>query len=94
MTTKTQSRPETGTDLDHAPLWDVIVWNDPVNLMTYVVFVFQRIFGFNSTLAHKLMMEVHEQGKSLVATEPREKAEHHVHQLHSYGLQATMSKHE
>ncbi len=94
MTTKTQSRPETGTDLDHAPLWDVIVWNDPVNLMTYVVFVFQRIFGFNSTLAHKLMMEVHEQGKSLVATEPREKAEHHVHQLHSYGLQATMGKHE
>jgi ATP-dependent Clp protease adaptor protein ClpS len=94
MTTKNKSAPQTGTEVGLAPLWDVIVWNDPVNLMTYVVFVFQRIFGFNSTLAHKLMLEVHRQGKSLVATEPREKAEHHVHQLHSYGLQATMSQHE
>ena len=94
MATKPQNRPETGTEQARAPLWDVIVWNDPVNLMTYVVFVFQRIFGFNRALAHKLMMEVHERGKSLVATEARELAEHHVHQLHGYGLQATMSKHE
>jgi ATP-dependent Clp protease adaptor protein ClpS len=78
---------------DLAPLWDVIVWNDPVNLMTYVVFVFQRIFGFNRPVATKLMLEVHERGKSLVATEEREKAELHVHQLHGYGLQATLSAH-
>jgi ATP-dependent Clp protease adaptor protein ClpS len=74
------------------PLWDVIVWNDPVNLMTYVVFVLQRIFGYNRALATKLMLEVHRQGKSIVASEPREKAELHVHQLHGYGLQATMTR--
>lgn len=94
MTTKTKSRPESETLLTQAPLWDVVVWNDPVNLMTYVVFVLQRIFGYPSALARKLMLEVHNQGKSIVATEPREKAEHHVHQLHGYGLQATMAKHD
>jgi len=76
-----------------APLFDLLVWNDPVNLMTYVVFVLQRIFGFNRELATKLMLEVHRNGKSLVATEPREKAEHHLAQLHGYGLQATLRKH-
>lgn len=96
MTTKSKSRPEAeaGTRLAHEPLWDVIVWNDPVNLMTYVVFVFQRIFGYPASLARKLMLEVHHQGRSIVATEPREKAEHHVHQLHGYGLQATLHKHD
>lgn len=77
-----------------APLWDVLVWNDPVNLMTYVVFVLQRIFGYNTPLATKLMLEVHHQGKSIVATEPREKAELHVSQLHGYGLQATIRRHD
>ena len=72
----------TESDNDLAPLWDVIVWNDPVNLMTYVVFVFQRVFGFNRELATKLMLEVHNAGKSLVATEPREMAELHLSQLH------------
>lgn len=87
--------PDTTTDSrdDLAPLWDVIVWNDPVNLMSYVTFVFQRVFGYNRSLATKLMMEVHEKGKSLVATEPREKAELHLTQLHGYGLQATLRKH-
>jgi ATP-dependent Clp protease adaptor protein ClpS len=90
-TTKTDVDTESTNDL--APLWDVLVWNDPVNLMTYVVFVFQRVFGYNRELATKLMLEVHHQGKSLVATEPREKAEWHLSQLHGYGLQATMRKH-
>ena len=76
-----------------APLWDVLVWNDPVNLMSYVIFVFQRVFGYNRALAQKLMLEVHHQGKSLVATEPREQAEHHLAQLHGYGLQATLQRH-
>ena len=97
MATKTIEReaPEISTDDrdDLAPLWDVLVWNDPVNLMTYVVFVLQRIFGYNRELATKLMLEVHHNGKSLVATEPREKAELHVSQLHGYSLQATMRKH-
>lgn len=87
--------PDISTDSrdDLAPLWDVIVWNDPVNLMSYVTFVSQRVFGYNRSLATKLMMEVHEKGKSLVATEPREKAELHLTQLHGYGLQATLRQH-
>jgi ATP-dependent Clp protease adaptor protein ClpS len=90
-----RTKPAVDTDdrNDLAPLWDVLVWNDPVNLMTYVVFVFQRVFGYNRELATKLMLEVHNAGKSLVATEPREKAEFHLSQLHGYGLQATIRKH-
>ena len=91
---KTAELHQADPSLTHEPLWDVIVWNDPVNLMTYVVFVFQRIFGYNTSLATKLMLEVHKLGKSIVATEPREKAEHHCHQLHGYGLQATIQSHE
>ena len=72
--------------------WDVIVWDDPVNLMSYVVFVFKRVFGFPDPLAHKLMLEVHEQGRALVASEPREQAERYVHALHGYGLRATMER--
>lgn len=98
MTSKPSQRSESDVATrevnEHAPLWDVVVWNDPVNLMTYVVFVLQRIFGFPTPLATKLMLEVHNRGQSTVATEPREKAELHVHQLHGYGLQATLRKHE
>jgi ATP-dependent Clp protease adaptor protein ClpS len=88
-----RARPQSEADDRHEPLWDVIVWNDPVNLMTYVTLVLQRIFGFPRPLAEKLMMEVHQRGKAIVATETREKAELHVHQLHGYRLQATMSQH-
>jgi ATP-dependent Clp protease adaptor protein ClpS len=77
-----------------APMWHVIVWNDPVNLMSYVVRVLQRVFGYPRDLATKLMREVHEQGKSLVATEEREQAELHVIQLHEHGLQATLERAE
>ncbi|MFA9445239.1 ATP-dependent Clp protease adapter ClpS [Egicoccus sp. AB-alg6-2] len=72
--------------------WDVIVWDDPVNLMSYVVFVFRRVFGFSEDVARKLMLEVHQKGKALVASEPREQAELYVQQLHGYGLQATMQR--
>jgi ATP-dependent Clp protease adaptor protein ClpS len=72
--------------------WDVIVWDDPVNLMSYVVFVLRRVFGFSEPVAHKLMLEVHNLGKALVASEPRERAEMFVSQLHGYGLQATMER--
>lgn len=72
--------------------WDVIVWDDPVNLMSYVVFVFRRVFGYSEDIARKLMLEVHESGKSLVASEPREQAERYVQELHGYGLQATMER--
>ena len=73
-------------------VWVVIVWNDPVNLMSYVVFVFKRVLKMNSEKAHKHMMEVHEKGKSLVLHETREKAEFVVHQLQGFGLQATMER--
>jgi len=72
--------------------WNVVVWDDPVNLMSYVVYVLQKVFGYNRSLARKLMLEVHNEGKSLVATEDREQAELHVHQLHTYGLQATLRR--
>ena len=72
--------------------WNVIVWNDPINLMSYVVRVLQRVFGYPESLATKLMLEVHNQGKSLVASESREQAELHVMQLHEAGLQATMER--
>lgn len=84
--------PETHDDVRPDGPWDVIVWDDPVNLMSYVVYVFRRIFGFEEAVARKLMLEVHNRGKALVATEPREMAEMHVHQLHAYGLQATMQR--
>ena len=94
MATRVQPRIQSQARQALEPLWDVIVWNDPVNLMTYVVYVFQRVFGFTRPLAEKLMREVHERGKALVATEPREQAEHHVLQLHTYGLQATIQRHD
>jgi ATP-dependent Clp protease adaptor protein ClpS len=72
--------------------WDVIVWDDPVNLMSYVVFVFRRVFGYPESVARKLMLEVHRQGRALVASEPKEQAELYVQQLHGYGLQATMQR--
>ena len=78
--------------VEHDLPWNVIVWDDPINLMSYVVMVFQKVFGYPKELARKLMLEVHNEGKSLVATESHEQAELHVMQLHEYGLQATMQK--
>ena len=84
--------PDTAEEISHDLPWDVIVWDDPVNLMSYVVFVFKRVFGFPDHLARKLMLEVHEQGRALVASEPREQAERYVKELHRYGLRATMER--
>lgn len=72
--------------------WNVIVWNDPINLMSYVTFVFQKLFGFSLQVATKHMLEVHQQGRSCVATVEREKAEYYVSRLHGFGLQATMEQ--
>ena len=72
--------------------WNVLVWNDPVNLMSYVVFVFMRVLGFNKEKATKHMMEVHRQGKSLVATETREKAELYHQQIQAHGLIVTIEQ--
>lgn len=85
-------RPETDQLLDVDRPWDVLVWDDPVNLMSYVVFVFRRVFGFPEPVARKLMLEVHQRGKALVASEPREQAELYVKELHGFGLHATMQR--
>ncbi|MGF1678821.1 MAG: ATP-dependent Clp protease adapter ClpS [Candidatus Methylacidiphilales bacterium] len=80
------------TDLSHAfaKSWQVIVWNDPINLMSYVVYVFKKVLGFGEPLAKKHMLEVHQQGRSCVARETREKAEHLMSQLRQHGLQVTL----
>lgn len=72
--------------------WQVVVWNDPVTLMSYVVFVLRRLFGYDVTTATRLMLQVHNEGKAVVATEPRERAEVAVAQLHAHGLQATLAR--
>lgn len=76
------------------PPWNVIVWDDPVNLMSYVVYVFQRLFGFSEQVATEKMLEVHNDGKSLVVSVEREKGEFYVTRLHGYGLQATLERSE
>ncbi len=72
--------------------WVVIVWNDPVNLMTYVTYVFQKLFGYDREKAEKLMLQVHHEGKAAVSTGTREKAESDVARLHAAGLWATMQQ--
>jgi len=72
--------------------WIVIVWNDPINLMSYVTFVFQKLFGYTKAKAEKLMLDVHQKGKAVVSSGPREKAELDVFRLHELGLWATMQQ--
>jgi len=79
---------ETGTVPDRP--WVVIVWNDPINLMSYVVLVFQKLFGYNRTKATELMLDVHHKGRAVVSSGTREKAELDVFRLHEHGLWATM----
>ena len=70
--------------------WIVIVWNDPINLMSYVTLVFQKLFGYSRAKATQLMLQVHHEGKAVVSSGSREKAEHDVARLHAHGLWATM----
>ena len=85
---------ETGTGEETEPdrPWLVIVWNDPINLMSYVTWVFQKLFGYSLEKATKLMLEVHHEGRSVVSSGPREKAELDCFRLHGHGLWATMTK--
>jgi ATP-dependent Clp protease adaptor protein ClpS len=73
-------------------VWLVICWNDPVNLMSYVTYVFQKLFGYPRQKAHRLMLEVHQLGKAVVSSGAREKAELDVTRLHEHGLWATMQR--
>ncbi len=70
--------------------WVVIVWNDPINLMSYVTYVFQKLFGYSREKATSLMLDVHQKGRAVVSSGPREKAELDVFRLHEHGLWATM----
>ncbi|MCB1237720.1 MAG: ATP-dependent Clp protease adapter ClpS [Verrucomicrobiae bacterium] len=81
---------QTSADLDSP--WHVVVFNDPVNLMSFVTLVFRRIFGYSEEKATKLMLEVHQLGQSTVWTGEREKAEFYVQQLQSHQLYAAMKK--
>ena len=74
--------------------WLVIVWNDPINLMSYVTWVFQKLFGYSLQKATKLMLDVHHKGKAIVSSGQREKAELDCYRLHAHGLWATMTKSE
>ena len=70
--------------------WIVIVWNDPINLMSYVTHVFMTVFGYSKAKAEKLMLDVHQRGRAVVSSGTREKAELDVFRLHEHGLWATM----
>jgi ATP-dependent Clp protease adaptor protein ClpS len=72
--------------------WIVLVWNDPINLMSYVSFVFQKLFGYSKEKADLLMLDVHEKGRAVVSSGSREHAEIDVFRLHEHGLWATMQK--
>jgi ATP-dependent Clp protease adaptor protein ClpS len=72
--------------------WQTVVWNDPVNLMSYVVHVFRQYFGFSPAEATRRMLQVHEQGHAVVAEGPREQMELHAQAMHDYGLWATVRK--
>ena len=72
--------------------WITIVWNDPVNLMSYVTYVFMTYFHYSREKAEKLMMQVHEDGRSVVSSGSREEMERDVTAMHSYGLWATLAK--
>ena len=80
----------TGDDARPDRPWIVIVWNDPINLMSYVTYVFQKLFGYPLEKATQLMLDVHHKGKAIVSSGPRERAELDVFRLHEHGLWATM----
>ncbi len=77
---------------DTARPWIVIVWNDPINLMTYVTWVLQKLFGYSRAKATKLMLDVHQKGRAVVSSGTREKCELDVFRLHEHGLWATMEQ--
>jgi len=84
-------RPEIGEDVVPDTPWVTIVWNDPVNLMSYVTYVFQKVFGYAKPRAEKLMLDVHHKGKAVVSSGTRESMERDAEVLHGYSLWATVS---
>ena len=87
---------ETRTEVDEVPAadrpWVTVVWNDPVNLMSYVTWVFQKLFGYNREKAERLMLDVHHKGKAIVSHGARERMEYDASRLQAYGLWATVDQ--
>jgi ATP-dependent Clp protease adaptor protein ClpS len=96
--TQTLDDTRVGTETDPRLLvapdrpWVTLVWDDPVNLMSYVSYVFRSYFGYSAPESERLMMQVHTTGRAVVATGPREEMERHVEAMHDFGLWATVSK--
>ena len=89
---ETTTLTETKTDVATQPPWNVIVHDDPVNLMNYVTWVFVKVFGYSEMRATKLMMEVHQAGKSIVWTGAKERAELYTQQLQGFQLKTSMER--
>jgi ATP-dependent Clp protease adaptor protein ClpS len=85
-------RPSGGEDVRPDRPWLVIVWNDPINLMSYVTYVFQKLFGYSREKATRLMLDVHHKGRAIVSSGPRERAELDVMRLHEHCLWATLEQ--
>ena len=83
-------RPEADEEVEVERPWVTIVWNDPINLMSYVSYVFQQYFGYAKEKAEKLMLDVHHRGKAVVSNGSREEMERDVQAMHGYGLWATL----
>ena len=84
--------PDTGVSEDVATPWVVIVWNDPINLMSYVTLVLRKLFGYSEQEATTLMLQVHHDGRAVVSSGTRSEAERDVFRLHEHGLWATMQQ--
>ena len=84
--------PELDDLLDAERPWVVIVWNDPINLMSYVTLVLQKLFGYSKAKATQLMLQVHHEGKAVVSNGTRSEAERDLFRLHEHGLWATMQQ--
>lgn len=87
-----RGRVDTSEDVALSPVWNCLVWDDPVNLMSYVTYVFTTYFRYPEATAHALMLKVHNDGKAIVSSGTREKIEADVQAMHTYGLWATMEQ--
>jgi ATP-dependent Clp protease adaptor protein ClpS len=87
-----EKKQATDAKITHEPGFLVVCWNDPVNLMDYVTHVFQTVFGWYRKKAEFHMLQVHNQGKSVLVRDSFERAEYYVHQLHKYCLHATLER--
>ena len=94
VTRERHTVPTDAPDLDilAAHGWVVVVWNDPINLMTYVTYVFRKLFGYSHARAHELMLQVHTEGRAAVSAGTRERCEHDASRLHAHGLWATITR--